>query len=123
MRVPSFLGEFANVHHFVPQIGQTFNSQAYYLQVAYRLPWFEKKWKPYYRFEHIHVPWGPHFLLRRNNDHTNDSSEFSELDGINGGRPLRHHRFRRLQERISQVQRGANQPWFNGAFVQTAFTF
>lgn len=52
---PEFLGEFANVtHNFFN--GVTSHSQAFYLQTAYRLPWFKKQWKPYYRFEQIHVP-------------------------------------------------------------------
>ena len=32
------------------------NSIAYYAQTAYRLPWLERLWKPYYRFEYIHIP-------------------------------------------------------------------
>ena len=35
---------------------QTFNTTNYYVQLAYRLPWQENKWKPYYRFEYIHRP-------------------------------------------------------------------
>jgi hypothetical protein len=52
---PEFLAEFANVHHDF-RGGGTSNSQAFYAQVAYRLPWFSRMWKPYYRFEQIHVP-------------------------------------------------------------------
>jgi hypothetical protein len=52
---PEFLAEFANVHHDFRN-GASANSQAFYLQTAYRLPWFNKMWKPYYRFEQIHVP-------------------------------------------------------------------
>ena len=53
---PEFIAEFANVSH--RPIGGTMasNSQAYYVQTAYRLPWLQKLWKPYYRFEYIHVP-------------------------------------------------------------------
>lgn len=52
---PEFIGEFANVHHAFSS-GAVSSSQAFYAQVAYRLPWFNKQWKPYYRFEQIHVP-------------------------------------------------------------------
>jgi len=52
---PEFLAEFANVTHSFLN-GGTSHSQAFYLQTAYRLPWFNKAWKPYYRFEQIHVP-------------------------------------------------------------------
>jgi hypothetical protein len=52
---PEVIAEFANVtHNFFN--GVTANSQAFYVQTAYRLPWFGKLWKPYYRFEQIHVP-------------------------------------------------------------------
>src|SRR6266852_5063486 len=53
---PEFLSEFANVHHRDVLTSNTYNSQAFYIQLAYRLPWQENKWKPYYRFEYIHKP-------------------------------------------------------------------
>ncbi|HUI54055.1 MAG TPA: hypothetical protein VLY04_03735 [Bryobacteraceae bacterium] len=53
---PEFIAEFANVSHQPVSGGPTSNSQAFYVQTAYRLPWFQKLWKPYYRFELIHVP-------------------------------------------------------------------
>jgi hypothetical protein len=52
---PEVLAEFANVHHGVFG-GPVANSQAGYVQVAYRLPFAKKQLKPYYRFEYIHVP-------------------------------------------------------------------
>jgi hypothetical protein len=51
---PEVIAEFANVGHQPIAPGVSSNSQAFYAQVAYRLPW--KLWKPYYRFEYIHVP-------------------------------------------------------------------
>ncbi|HLK51366.1 MAG TPA: hypothetical protein VKT49_24660 [Bryobacteraceae bacterium] len=51
---PEFMAEFANVRHDFRGGGSS-NSQAFYAQTAYRLP-FANKWKPYYRFEQIHVP-------------------------------------------------------------------
>jgi hypothetical protein len=53
---PEFIGEFANVHHQPIFGGVVSNSQAWYLQGAYRLPGVARQWKPYYRFEQIHVP-------------------------------------------------------------------
>ena len=53
---PEFIAEFANVTHQPVAGGPAFHSQAWYAQVAYRLPWFDKLWKPYYRIEQIHVP-------------------------------------------------------------------
>jgi hypothetical protein len=52
---PEILAEFANVHHSIFG-GPVANSQAYYIQGAYRLPYNDRHWKPYYRFEYIHVP-------------------------------------------------------------------
>jgi hypothetical protein len=53
---PEFIAEFANVTHAPISGAPTSNSQAYYVQTAYRLPWLQKLWKPYYRFEYIHSP-------------------------------------------------------------------
>jgi len=53
---PEFIAEFANVTHKPVAGGTPSHSQAFYSQVAYRLPWFGKLWKPYYRYELIHVP-------------------------------------------------------------------
>jgi len=53
---PEFISEFFNVNHQSVGSTATFNSQAWYAQVAYRLPFSERLWKPYYRFEYIHFP-------------------------------------------------------------------
>lgn len=55
---PEFIAEFANVVHQPILGGPAFNSQAWYAQTAYRLPWFGRVLKPYYRFEQIHIPRG-----------------------------------------------------------------
>jgi hypothetical protein len=53
---PEVIAEFANVRHLRTDTGATFNSQAFYVQIAYRLPWLEHSFKPYYRIEYIHTP-------------------------------------------------------------------
>jgi hypothetical protein len=53
---PEFIAEFADVTHEPMFGGVTSHSQAAYAQTAYRLPAHLKLWKPYYRFEYIHVP-------------------------------------------------------------------
>lgn len=53
---PEFIAEFANVQHAYAGNAGTFNSQAGYVQTAYRLPWNRRLWKPYYRWEFIHAP-------------------------------------------------------------------
>ena len=37
-------------------VSNTWDSQSFYVQLAYRLPWQQSKWKPYYRYEYIHKP-------------------------------------------------------------------
>src|SRR5215467_1976864 len=53
---PEFLAEFDNVHHRNIATDAVANSNAFYVQFGYRLPWFEKTLKPYYRFEYTHMP-------------------------------------------------------------------
>ncbi|HEX4274175.1 MAG TPA: hypothetical protein VHZ74_02420 [Bryobacteraceae bacterium] len=52
---PEFIAEFFNINHKLPGTGLVTNNQAWYAQVAYRLPMAER-WKPYYRYEYIHTP-------------------------------------------------------------------
>jgi hypothetical protein len=52
---PEFLAEFANVHHRSILTGDTFDSQGAYAQVAYRLPFWSRRWKPYFRYDYIDV--------------------------------------------------------------------
>ena len=51
---PELIAEFAAVRH--DQGGTTLWSQAYYVQAAYRFGFDQRKWKGYYRFEHIGIP-------------------------------------------------------------------
>lgn len=55
---PELIAEFANITHQPVNGASTgnSNSQAFYVQTAYRLPWGQKLWKPYYRFEYMHIP-------------------------------------------------------------------
>ena len=46
---------YFNVSHQQPGSSVVTNNQAWYAQVAYRLPMAER-WKPYYRYEYIHTP-------------------------------------------------------------------
>ncbi len=53
---PEVIVEFANINHEVSDGSANADSQVYYAQVAYRLPWFGEQWKPYYRLESIDIP-------------------------------------------------------------------
>lgn len=53
---PEFIAEFANVSHQPVNGVISSNSQAWYAQIAYRLAPVAPKFKPYYRYEYIHIP-------------------------------------------------------------------
>jgi hypothetical protein len=52
---PEFIAEFFNINHKFPGTGLSTNNQAWYAQIAYRLP-MAMSLKPYYRYEYIHTP-------------------------------------------------------------------
>src|SRR5438552_6075414 len=109
---PEFLAEFANVHHRDIQTSQTFNNQAFYIQVAYRLPWLENKWKPYYRFEYIHKPESEPVL-----------SDVSDLVGSTFGVRYDITNYAAFKGEYRNTRHGRDEPRVNGGFFQTAFTF
>jgi hypothetical protein len=118
---PEFLAEFANVRHFVPQNGQTFNSQAYYFQVAYRLPWFEKKWKPYYRFERIHIPLGvPIFCCFPTTILQTAVPGFPSLMESTAGIRYDISDFAAFKSTDRNFQRGTSPPRLGGGYFHTA---
>lgn len=111
---PEILAEFYNVHHREVLTNQSSNSQAFYVQLAYRMPWFERTLKPYYRFEYIHTPLS--------------EQVFANLDLVESTLGLRYDltnyaafkaEFRR-SDRQSPV---SPLPVVNGLFLQTSFTF
>lgn len=108
---PELIAEFANVAH--QQVGTGFqsNSQAWYVQTGYRLPWFEKLWKPYYRFEYIHIPGSDH-LYRL----------VPSLAGSTVGVRYDISSFAALKFEYRNLRR-PGEPRINGAFAQTSFTF
>ncbi len=53
---PEFIAEFFNVSHSAPGSSISVNSQSWYAQTAYRLSGRAELWKPYFRYEHLHIP-------------------------------------------------------------------
>ena len=51
---PEFIAEYATVRH--EQAGSATTSRAYYVQTGYRFGFDARKWKAFYRFEHIGIP-------------------------------------------------------------------
>jgi hypothetical protein len=114
---PEVLSEFSNVHHRDLQTLQTYNSQAFYVQLAYRLPWQENKWKPYYRFEYIHRP---------NSEPVWDitgTPSVKDLVGSTVGLRYDITNYAAFKGEYRNTRPGVNEPRVNGAFFQTAFTF
>ena len=109
---PEILSEFANVHHQDLQTLQTFNSQAFYVQVAYRFGWQENKWKPYYRFERIHRPVSDRVF-----------ANVADLMGSTAGVRYDITNYAAFKAEYRNSRHGIGGPRVNGAFFQTAFTF
>jgi len=108
---PEFIAEFANIRHRQVGASRVFDTKAFYVQAAYRLPWFEKRWKPYYRFEYIDNPAGENVLL------------VPDLLGSTVGVRYDISDFAAFKGEYRYTQRGSRRPWVNGVFLQTAFTF
>jgi hypothetical protein len=108
---PEVIAEAANVHHRAVGGGAGFDSQAYYIQLAYRLPFGQRKYKPYYRFEHIHIPRG--------------DVVFTGVPGLTGSLVgLRYDMTSFAAVKMEyRYQRRPSAPTVNGGFLQTSFTF
>jgi hypothetical protein len=114
---PEILAEYANVHHQDPLTTQTFNTTGYYVQLGYRLPWQENKWKPYYRFEYIHRPpiepvWD-----------VEGTQSVTDLVGSLVGVRYDITSYAAFKGEYRNFRQGVGEPRVNGAFFQTAFTF
>ena len=108
---PEFIAEFANVNHTETGRPVTFNSQAFYVQLGYRLPAFEQRWKPYYRWEYIHIPSSDPVFLG-----------VQDLAGSTLGMRYDITTFSAFKVEYRN-QRRPGLPRINGAVVQTSFTF
>jgi len=108
---PEFLAEFANVNHRNLLTNLITNNQAYYAQIGYRLPWFEKTLKPYYRFEHTHMSLSEQVL-------TNQDLVQSIL-----GVRYDITSYASFKGEYRNTKRLPTDPRVNGVFFQTDFTF
>jgi hypothetical protein len=108
---PEFLAEFANVNHRNLLTNLITNNQAYYAQLGYRLPWFEKTIKPYYRFEHTHTSLNEQVL-------TNQDLVQSIL-----GVRYDITNYASFKAEYRNTKRLPTEPRVNGVFFQTDFTF
>jgi hypothetical protein len=106
------IAEFANVRHQPIQGGVVSNSQAFYVQTAYRLPLGQKQWKPYFRLEQIHVPKSDAIFR----------SVVPTFTGTTIGLRYDISSFAAFKWEYRHYDR-RDLPAINGAFVQTSFTF
>jgi hypothetical protein len=110
---PEIIAEFANVRH--QDVGNLLphtDSQAYYIQTAYRLPGFARLWKPYYRFEYIHIP--------------KTDEVFQGVPNLAGsvvGVRYDLSNFAAMKFEYRHQRRGPGLPRINAGFLQTSFTF
>jgi hypothetical protein len=109
---PEFIAEFANVTHKPNSGGVTSNSQAGYVQTAYRLPIAKRLLKPYYRWEYIHVPLSD--AIFRNVVPTFSASTAGIRYDVTN--------FAAFKLEYRNYDRRAL-PSIHGVFVQTSFTF
>jgi hypothetical protein len=109
---PELIAEIADVRHRPVGGTQTTSSLAYYLQAAYRLPAFDRAWKPYYRFEHINVDAADPVLVG-----------VPDLDGSTLGVRYDASTYAAIKSEIRVRRRAGDQTRMNGWFVQICFTF
>jgi hypothetical protein len=108
---PELIAEFANVTHQPIGAAAASHSQAFYVQTAYRLPWFQKLWKPYYRFEYMHSPVSDAIFRA-----------VPSFSGSTVGVRYDITSFAAFKLEYRDYSR-RNLPSIHGAFVQTSFTF
>jgi hypothetical protein len=112
---PEVIAEVANARHEnLVTAAPIANSLAYYVQTAYRLPFFEKRWKPYYRWEYIHVP---------KSDTLFQLQPVANLAGSTLGVRYDLTSFAALKFEYRNQRRAPGEPHFNSGFIQTSFTF
>ncbi len=108
---PEVIAEFANVTHQPVNGSPAANSQAFYVQTAYRLPGEAKLWKPYYRFEYMHIPQADAIFRSVPSFAASTVGVRYDISSFAAFKMEYRHYTRR------------NLPSINGAFLQTSFTF
>jgi hypothetical protein len=109
---PEVIAEIAHVHHERAGGGLPATNVAYYIQTAYRLPPFNREWKPYYRFEHIDIDAADQVFTGVMN-----------LDGSTLGVRYDVSTYAAIKTEARIRKRVSDQPRTNGWFLQVCFTF
>ena len=113
-RHPELIAEFASVRHREHDVAEapTTWSQAFYVQTAYRLPWQERLWKPYFRFEHIGIDPGEVVF-----------ATVPDLDQATIGVRFDASQFAAIKGEYRTWTRGTGSQRNQGGFFQICFTF
>jgi hypothetical protein len=113
---PEIIAEVANATHKplagIASILPVSNSLAYYVQSGYRLPFASRAWKPYYRYEYIHIP--------------RSDVAFRGVPNLTGSiLGLRYDltEFAALKFEYRNQRRPPDPVRVNSAYIQTSFTF
>ena len=115
---PEFIAEFAHVRHRNVLTQVPYNSRSAYAQVAYRLPWNHRRWKPYYRFEFSNIALNDPLFIS-----TDPTVAIKDLTGSTVGVRFDISSFAAFKWEYRNTQRGHGDPPVNGIFAQTSFTF
>lgn len=109
---PEFLAEFAHARQRSDLTGRIFDSQAGYAQIAYRIPIWEKRWKPYFRYDYVQSPEGaPVFATSEN------------VRGFTLGTRYDISDFTALKGEFRNGRGAPGEGRVNSIVLQTAFTF
>ena len=109
---PELIAEIADVRHRAIGESLSASSLAYYVQAAYRLPSFDRLWKPYYRFEHIDISQADPVF-----------SGIPNLDGSTIGVRYDLSTYAAVKTEARVRRRASDRPRTNGWFLQICFTF
>jgi hypothetical protein len=108
---PEFIAEVASVRHDVPGVGPLW-SHAYYFQGAWRFAFDARKWKAYYRFEHIGIPAGDIVF-----------ATVPQIDGSTIGLRYDAATYAAIKVEYRTWLRGTGSTRDSGGFFQLCFTF
>jgi hypothetical protein len=108
---PEFIAEIASVNHTPVGSQQGANSYAGYAQLAFRVPFGDRRWKPYYRYEKIDIPRADRLF-----------AAVPELSGSTVGVRYDLSTFSALKLEYRNVKR-PTLPRINAVLMQTSFTF
>ncbi len=108
---PEVIVEYAHIDREGEDSGSSFTSNAYYVQVAYRLPFWQSRWKPYARYEKINVGSGePVFVTQTDRDGYLVGVRLDFSAPVAAKLEYRH-------------QRSNEDPYVDAVFTQVAFAF